>query len=894
MREIVDRHFAGADAYWVVPFYMGFLDELPHAWEPYKAANAALANTTNPAEIKRLYAEHSRQLEAVRKHLAHYLTEGVLTEEFTLSHTAELLHCARAANVTIRWLMLHRRAKLRKLPVSDAEYERREAEQLLLMLMDTAQFEYLLRLNFDALLEKKEAMWTEAKTQVVERLDELSEAFTGEKALSRIGKDEQLHLWFKQLAEQVRPLECSDSNTSGRKMHHLIAALEEVEQFHQIEAALQLKQFLAETRDLLHRMIRVVNFRESSLVTLSVVSDMAYAWLAIADYSPLMRMRIQRNPFSVLKLRATFLKLVSILDAPLTRINQANSPDLSSVSQYYSSEVAAFMKSVLQVIPENMFAILSEVVAINASELRELPVKVVRTELREWSQLAPRHRLARATHRVSVLTEGVLTMQTTLLGVVKVDPKELLEDGIRSELVKQLSHALQSGLTFKQGKTTELEAALMRLHYQLQGFQLALEYIADYVKINGLRLWQEELAGVVNFFVEQERNAFLKRKVHSWQSPFVRAANATNLAPPAAFEHSFFGRLVRELVYLTSPRRSIYSEALGGWTDPSGKEVVGTRLLGLLQRSLGRCGLRGVGSTLGFMVTAQLHRFVRVYLGLVDGELLALLDQLEAALNPLSTLPEKPQKHFERLASSLGSRLMTEVHETVWRCGAAQILRTHVTNVLGGSTRIDCSLLHSILATADAALLTEQREVHAQRAANGGAGSASGGDGFDEPLPPTLLEETTADLSSFLGAAGISQPKEQVMVISRVLPRLPLVLTIFTINALGRMGWSTSLAALTDAKGKLTDESIDGVPLVTGIACILRQYNASATSQYVDHMMQMVRCTLHSTFSASTAKPSEPPSDATTLLQFLELFARHAGVDVPGLHLYQTAVGSMA
>ena len=70
------------------------------------------------------------------------------------------------------------------------------------------------------------------------------------------------------------------------------------------------------------------------LVTLAVVSDMSYAWVAMADYSPLMRARIQRNPFSVLKLRATFLKLVSILEAPLMRINEASSPDLSSVSQY--------------------------------------------------------------------------------------------------------------------------------------------------------------------------------------------------------------------------------------------------------------------------------------------------------------------------------------------------------------------------------------------------------------------------------------------------------------------------------------------------------------------------------------------------------------------------------
>ena len=40
MREIVDRHFADN---WVITYYMGFVVQLSHAWEPYKAARAALA-----------------------------------------------------------------------------------------------------------------------------------------------------------------------------------------------------------------------------------------------------------------------------------------------------------------------------------------------------------------------------------------------------------------------------------------------------------------------------------------------------------------------------------------------------------------------------------------------------------------------------------------------------------------------------------------------------------------------------------------------------------------------------------------------------------------------------------------------------------------------------------
>ena len=41
-------------------------------------------------------------------------------------------------------------------------------------------------------------------------------------------------------------------------------------------------------------------------------------------------------------------QLASALDLPLLRINQANSPDLLSVSQFYSGELVAYVRKVLQ------------------------------------------------------------------------------------------------------------------------------------------------------------------------------------------------------------------------------------------------------------------------------------------------------------------------------------------------------------------------------------------------------------------------------------------------------------------------------------------------------------------------------------------------------------------
>lgn len=56
--------------------------------------------------------------------------------------------------------------------------------------------------------------------------------------------------------------------------------------------------------------------------------------------------------------------------------------------------------------------------------------------------------VASLTHDISVFTEGMLMMKTTLVGIIKVDPKQLLEDGIRKELVQQVASALHRGLIF--------------------------------------------------------------------------------------------------------------------------------------------------------------------------------------------------------------------------------------------------------------------------------------------------------------------------------------------------------------------------------------------------------------------------------------------------------------
>ena len=112
------------------------------------------------------------------------------------------------------------------------------------------------------------------------------------------------------------------------------------------------------------------------LAHVAMISDFSYAWIMMKDYVGLMQNEITKNPAVVLMLRATFIKLVSILDFPLERINQCESPDLVSVSAFYSGEIVNFVRRVLAIVPKTVFDMLHDIVNLETHTLAALPMKV--------------------------------------------------------------------------------------------------------------------------------------------------------------------------------------------------------------------------------------------------------------------------------------------------------------------------------------------------------------------------------------------------------------------------------------------------------------------------------------------------------------------------------------
>ena len=155
MREIVDKHFPDN---WVIPIYQGHLVDLTEIWgDNFPAAKKALSNNIVIEQIKEFARKHFYMLHHTIVKLDKYIIEGQLIEEFVLDHTKELTDCLRDANVTIRWLMLHKNCKNKKFReiIEDGPNKAAREKDIVTLLLHLSKFENQLKNIFTNLVQSK-------------------------------------------------------------------------------------------------------------------------------------------------------------------------------------------------------------------------------------------------------------------------------------------------------------------------------------------------------------------------------------------------------------------------------------------------------------------------------------------------------------------------------------------------------------------------------------------------------------------------------------------------------------------------------------------------------------------------------------------------------------------
>ena len=845
MREVVDKHF---NDNWVVPFQMGFAVDLSQAWEPYKAARLALDNIMdkkNVVEVTRRYTNAVKELNA---QLLKYLTKGVLTKDYVMVNVRKLVHVARECNVTLRWFLLHRTTQHRK--YRDMILRAVPVDAIIDLMTNTAQFEQQLKNIYQDLLNNKENMWSHCKSEAKFRLMDLSEYFSGEKALTRgVTKNAQLQAWFKKFADQVGDLDYENYIVAGRNISLLIKHLEEVEDFHQIDTNLNVKTFLKEIRGFMTQMIRTVNITDSLLGDLETISDFAYACEIIDQYTPHLHARIKSKPSTVLMLRSTFLKLSSILSLPLVRITQCGSKDDISVAEYYSSSLVKYIRKVLEIVPQSVFNTLARIIDLLTHKMKIMPQKIERIHLVNYAQLDERYTLARATHQVSVFTRGILNMKTTLIGIVQLDPRQLLEDGIRKELVRRIALSLHKYLVFKTGKLSDFEERLRTLGGQLTGFKRSFEYIQDYIQMYGLKIWQEEFSRIIFYNVEQECNSFLKKKVFDWNSIYQSDA-----IPIPKFQQldsksvNFMGRLVRELLAQTDARRTVYIESSQGWYSPSTlREIVGIRTFDYLYKGVGVFGLCGVDRLICFMIVRDFKFFIKGYRKGIDFKNQRLVEGIRERLKPTSSLPRAAGKIYQGAIQRFGP-LIKHLASVVVNIGTAQLLRRQVANHLNFICKLDSKPLSCALSAVNDALISDVRGHYLKRET--------------KPYPENPL---LPEVAKYLDTAGFNNPLTKIYITSEPLEGLSVTMFLMVLSQLTKLKWNKKANSLV---ARTKQDGIDGGPLVAGVITVLKQFHSSHTQLFLELMAQYVNVSVANT----SGKDAKLPNHALLVLLFLEQF----------------------
>lgn len=675
MRELADKYF---NDNWVIALYMGHTIDLTLEWAGYPAARTALENTINIGFVRKLNEKNSTQMQNCIDQLKVYLTEGVLHREYLLDNIKPLMKCVRSCNVALRWRLMHRRC--RNETYSKIIVESVSPITLVTLLLSTSQLEFILKELLLQLLAGKDMAWTEGMAAAANRLIEISEYFTGEKALSRVKKDEKLMTWFSGLAFQVQTLDLEEDHgtSTGRRIQGLIAALEDVQQFEVIDVNMQIKTFLNEIRDLLRQMIRTVNIKDELLNVLENVSDFSYAWEALSDYLDIFQERIRSDSLSVVSLRAVFLKTASILDVPLIRITAVDSPDAISVAEYYSGELIEFVRLVLEVIPISIFKIMNDIEYIQTNKMILIPTRLEAKDLRIYSQLESRSELSKLTCQASVFTEGILIMEKTLLGIIQVEPRLILHEGLRRELVRQIAKAMHITVYSCSINKNKITAKLSQLAAILDGLKRSIEHLQDYIGVAGLKMFQEEMSRVINYNIEQEANRYLKKKIFDnasqFQSKTIPIPKFDIIAPSSSTSQSssislfslssssfspsfdsdavnFMGHIMKSLLHLTDTCTKSYSPASSVWYEygilekekekenrnfKKGMSLVltescGIRTFALLERSLGAVGLRGLDRLFAFRTVHEFNFFFKFYEEKVSEQKI-VLDQVKSGL----------------------------------------------------------------------------------------------------------------------------------------------------------------------------------------------------------------------------------------------------------------------
>jgi len=826
MRDIVNKHFFDN---WVITYFQGFTIDLFDAWKSFKAASQALNKTLTIERVKELAVKYKNDMTTLNAKLTTQVMEACLQQEYALDNTIELFNLITCANVTMRWLLLHRNTRVQKF--KEIICSGLDVNSLLDLVLRTSEFESQFKVVQKDLLNSKQALFENCRAKCLEYMTECAEFFAGNRKLGKVIKNDQYSTYFNDMGKHLEKLKCRPSKTPPL-IQGYTNSLDSIATYPLVNTNLQIKFYITETVTQLKNMAKIASLRKDSLNRLALIGDFSYAWNLLDDYIEIMHKNIKKNTKAVLLFRSCFIKLASILNQPLRRIIELNDEEmLKNVSQYYSSQLVQFVGRVLSVIPISIYELLEQMTQIMTRGLRAEEAKITKEDLLGYALFEDRFQLAKHAHRISLFAEGMLSMDKCLMGVIEVDPKEFLVNGLKNEMVKIITKELHNSLIFKKELTIEVfDSIIKSISVRLDNMRAALEYVQDLIGIDALHIWLEQMTRIINFYVNREANAkeILKTRMNN-------EGKDKNLIEIPMYEpidgcSTFLGRLVQGLLNITSPTKNLfYLAGCNSWYDAEGNLVFGPKTVRNLIKTFGVVGITGLDKIISYNISKEINSYAKIYKRLMDSGNKLHIDVLRREIRsgfvnePSEVLRQRIDKSIESLQNA-----NKQLFAIIERIGRMQLLRKVIQQQLMQMARVDSKGFYQVIYNLNKCAIPSFIDHK-----NGEKLDLAKDEDYAQMKAQRAAEmEFLKFVSNFVDAMGISNPFNKIYLYPRFeMYSISHMLAVMTIDYLKATSYNQRLSTFN--RKKLSADNPDSSALLAGIVTMLKHMHINYTHEYI-------------------------------------------------------------
>lgn len=196
------------------------------------------------------------------------------------------------------------------------------------------------------------------------------------------------------------------------------------------------------------------------------------------------------------------------------------------------------------------------------------------------------------------------------MGLIELDPKEILVDGVRKELVKTVGTILHETFIFKTpGSKEELYEKFENLRSKFAKLEKSFEYIQDFLNINGETLWKDEISRILRTNLDKEATFLINKK---YEAEDLETGISIPVFEPVDPDPSptFLGRILNQLISITSVDKCFYLEILLGYFDLNGNEVFGMKNVVHLEKDMGAHFLQTLDQLASYKIMHSMKSFI--------------------------------------------------------------------------------------------------------------------------------------------------------------------------------------------------------------------------------------------------------------------------------------------